>query len=112
MLTETLYTRADMFHDNAIDGMAAHRKFYGQIVKQCKIVPTDYVLIAATPDKIAEDLHMNNVRNLVWWDRQAYGLSQRRDVAQALRARGDFPSIGASLCLLKEAVRQHYEQGV
>lgn len=105
-----MYTRKDMFRDNAADGFGAHRRFYGEVVREAKFVVPAHILAEVTADKIAADPHMNNVRTLKWWDIRSVMCFPRGCRAEALlRERGDCLSLSAQVCLLKEAVRQAFE---
>lgn len=100
-----VYTRSDYLRD-CRDPTAFHR-YYGGIIADsggakafARRLPRPVADIRAA---LAEgDVHLNTIP-LHLWDRMAVPVSAR--AAAALRARGDYPTLGGAVCILKEAAR-------
>lgn len=101
MMTRQQYLDTSNAHD-------AHQRYYGEIVEAAggwKAFRLPFP-IEAIRTAIAVDRHMNNLR-LHAWDACVPNIPGA--AVTALKARGDFLSLGTGVCILKEAARQAVE---
>ena len=100
-----MFTRTDYLRQSQEPG--AFARYYGEIIAECGgpsafrahlPVPLEDIRAALA----AGDTHLNTIR-LALWDERSMSISQK--CGQALRARGDYPTLGNSVCILKEAAR-------
>ncbi len=96
------FTRADY-----MAGKCTHREYYAQFVTPF-IRATVAESIGTERIRASKDPHLNDIP-LARWDELAGGIRTGLR-ADALRAAGDFPSLAAAVCILKEAARQVAEQ--
>lgn len=100
-----IYTRAEYMADSTLPG--AYRRYYGGIVEACGLesfrLPRPVAVIRAA--LAAGDEYLNTIP-LGEWD-----LGYLPPAAStALRERGDFPSLGTKVCILKTAARMLAEK--
>lgn len=100
-----MITRKQYMDASREDGPAMHRAYYGEIVRECRVrIPAD--LVAQSRKALAEgDEHLNTIP-LGLWDGMVSSLS---GVNAALKARGDYLTLGTGVCVLKEAARLQAE---
>lgn len=105
-----------------MDGHVTHDEYYGHIVREARIVITDYALIARCRLAFAAgDQHLNNtavtgltLSTPAWVKRKSTRPYSWDDVAaplqfaarRVLRACGDSWSLAGGVCIAKEAIRQ------
>lgn len=91
-----------------MEGRTSHSAYYRDIITA--MGGPDAIPCPATDDEIdealrASDNHLNTIR-LGRWDSYVSRLS---GATTALKARGDFLSLGNGVCILKEAARWRHE---
>ena len=99
----TIYTRAEYMEDSKTDGLAAHRRYYGQFVtdgtkfRVLQSIGLDRLMQSTNP-------HFNDIP-LPLWDRLTPKLPGSEGFAKA----GDYYTLSNGVCLAKEAARQIVE---
>lgn len=104
-----MYTRAEYMSFKTSDEMTAnHRRYYGEIADEIKLRLPAACIAACALALAWGDQHLNHVPKyrLAWWDSMVPTL---RGASAALRARGDWLSLGTGVCILKEAARRAAE---
>lgn len=90
--------------------MALHREYWGAYVHAFKIKAVPSLIAGSRRALMAGDVHMNSPYTvLAHWDWQMPALGTVPGLVKTLRENGEGWSLGASVCILKEAMRQHLE---
>ena len=99
-----IYTRKQYMAESHLDGMTAHRRYYGQFVNQSTIAR---VVNSIGKERIlaSRDPHMNDIP-LALWDR----LVPQLPGSAGFKKAGDYYTLANGVCLAKEAARQWLEQ--
>lgn len=101
------YSRKEYLADSGTKGREALRRYYGEVIAESGgpeayrrrlPVPLDAIRAALADG----DEHLNSIK-LSSWDAMALPVSH--GAAKALRNRGDYPTLGSAVCILKEAAR-------
>lgn len=102
----SIYTRAEYMKDCQLDGMAAHRKYFGQFVNQDTI---SKVILTIGKDRIlsSTNVHFNDIP-LKLWDNLVPKLPGSAGFTKA----GDYYTLANGVCLAKEAARQWAESQI
>lgn len=89
---------------------AAHRTYYGQFVTDSvRAAVLARFSVATLREAFREDSAFNtSATPLPAWDQIAAQISTRA-LGDAMRERGDYPTMGGLVCLAKEAARQIIE---
>lgn len=101
MMTREMYMNAPK--DEA---WAAHRRFYGQIVKAAGVKVSVEMMVRSRKALSDGDEHLNSISLAEWYNAATL---YRGAISRALKAHGDFYSEAGGVCVMKEAARRQIE---
>lgn len=96
-------TRDEYMQASKIDGVGAHRAYYGQFVNKDTIKQV-VSFIGANRIINSKDKHFNDIP-LVEWDRIAKFIIR----AEPFQKFGDYATLSGLVCIAKEAAQQYRE---
>lgn len=94
--------------DDYMNGRATHEEFYRAVNQTAGLAIRNVPLIAEVKAALARgDQHLNSIP-LGRWDVMAFHASA--SLSRALKAHGDFYSLGGGVCCMKQAAKDAAEQ--